>query len=1597
MIARTIRPRHLLSILVLSLVVPAAVAAASLETVHEAELSVDLSWSVAADGAHAPVIDGGRPLGATGRPDLPVRDLMLLVPADLAVRDVVIEPLAVRREALPGRLAEAGPLVTSSGEMVPVTGPEEADGVFPASWGEFGGLHSWRGYRLMAVTLHPVRVVESGGVAHLEVLERFAVKAVVDGPAPAAPLARERLVPGERQSLEASLRTLVANPAALGGYAREDGAKSGGDGGAFMPAPLPSTEGSAVRYLIVTSENLAGEFQRLADHRTAMGLPAAVVTREWISANCRHGIDFQETMRMFLQDAYAKWGVEYLLIGGDTDIIPTRFVRSTFYPFGGHTDIPTDLYYAGLDGNWAADGDGWLGEPYISPDTPGDDADFAPELSHSRAPVRTPLGASQFIDKLLAYELATPADAYAGRILYAAEVLFPSPWNEGDTITLDGAQYAHNLIQNVIEPCTDMEYVRMYETDQLYVRDAPLSRSALIDSLNTGHYGQVDQFGHGHFFNMSVGDANFTVGDAGGLHNGPNYFLLFALNCASGAFDVSCLMEAFVENPQGGSIMSVGAAREAFPSNSFAYQTLFYDGMACAGVGRAVDAFVLARMQYVSNTLRNTVDRWTQLNAAFVGDPAVTIWNGVPVAPQITAPASLTAGEQVVSVQVLGGGQPVAGADVCLNKDGETYARAVTDAQGDVDLTVIPATGGVITLTVSGAGLAHTVTEIPVTPSAAYVALTDLDVQDGGANGNGALEAGETADLALTFSDVGGAGATGLTVTLTSADPQVQVIDGTASLGDVAPGGAVSNLDPLTVSTAVSLRDGTAVPLRLVVADGGGQQWVSEATLTVIAPEVEVSRLDLDDAVHGDGDGVIEAGERIVLRPWLKNYGAGRLDGMTLTLTDAAAGVTIDGASATCGPLGLLEESTVTSGELSVTLADPGQLNPCRLHLVDSYGRSMQLWLQFTTPPSPPAPETDATLAPDAIALRWDPAGGEEILGYHVYRSLVETGPFVRANQDLIRGVSYYEDRGLEQLTPYFYRVTAVDTFMVEGDASVVVSQGTMPGEVTNFPLPFELQTSSHPAVGDVDGDGLLEIVLAADEVYAWNHDGSELVDGDDDSQTTGPLTGVGGQFEPSGVALADLDGDGAMEIIASERLVSRQIHVYKADGSMLPGWPRTLQSSWNWATPAVGDIDGDGDPEVIVNDTGGRTFVWHHDGTEFRDGDNDPATDGVFIRRSEGWGYSSPTLYDLDGDGACEMIFGTRYWNSDNALLAYKHDGTQAPGFPFATGSAIIICSPAVADLDRDGVREVIFFTEQKRLYVLETDGTSYPGFPKGFSSNWDDNPGPSPAVGNFDDDPDYEIVWPVNGGAFRMDLILVDTGREDGTSGDTMTGWPVQLPCNSEGSPVVGDIDGDGYADIIQPVGNSDTETPDRVYALNRLGEDIAGFPIRLDGHCRSTPIICDIEDDGDVDIVYGSWDRLLHVWDMPFPYDPILVPWPQFKGDAERTGVLRQVSVTPVEDQQVPQAFTVLPPHPNPFNPATHIRFYVAPGADTRVQVDVYDLRGRRVRSLQQGDLVPGWHDLTWDGRDDGGRGQSSGVYVLRARQAGRSQAFKMTLVK
>ncbi len=123
----------------------------------------------------------------------------------------------------------------------------------------------------------------------------------------------------------------------------------------------------------------------------------------------------------------------------------------------------------------------------------------------------------------------------------------------------------------------------------------------------------------------------------------------------------------------------------------------------------------------------------------------------------------------------------------------------------------------------------------------------------------------------------------------------------------------------------------------------------------------------------------------------------------------------------------------------------------------------------------------------------------------------------------------------------------------------------------------------------------------------------------------------------------------------------------------------------------------------------------------------------------------------------------------------------------------------------------------------------------------------------------------------------------------------------------------------------------------------------------------------------------------------------PLPAGSGTGELAAV---IETNPVKGRNLPRSFALEKNYPNPFNPSTTITYYVPPSESAsfyRITLEVFDLRGRRVRILASGAHEPGSYTVVWDGRDGSAKDLPSGVYFYRLRSGAFSQTRKMVLVK
>jgi hypothetical protein len=440
----------------------------------------------------------------------------------------------------------------------------------------------------------------------------------------------------------------------------------------------------------------------------------------------------------------------------------------------------------------------------------------------------------------------------------------------------------------------------------------------------------------------------------------------------------------------------------------------------------------------------------------------------------------------------------------------------------------------------------------------------------------------------------------------------------------------------------------------------------------------------------------------------------------------------------------------------------------------------------------------------------------------------------------------------------------------------------------------------------------------------------------DPDLKPRFPYT-LSGSGESSPI-LADLDDDGVYELIIAN--ASGEVLALDGQGELLPGWPVLAdlhptahpeqaafaqgllpENRENFiATVAVGDLDGDGAPEVVAASLQGGVYAWQADGSPV-DGfpvraigrapeefDTDHTYDQGFV--------GSPVLEDLDGDGSLEVIA----LGMDSRLYAWTAQGEPWGPYPLeichptlcGTKGFRAITSPAIGDADGDGDLDIAFGTNEAATggrysvtYLIDaTTGVDLPGWPSqdlGLINTavllpliGEGHPA-SVSMCDLDGDGDLELSNPIMLGTTDVvdheNAVALDIGYYGEDFGPDTNALNVPAMAQFVSQPAFGDLDGDGTPDLVMGGVSTlylaslaltkmyDFQNP--VMAWN--GADGLAFPAWPrqieDAQFLMSPAIADVSGDGRPEVIYGSAGGVLHAWDV----DGVEAPgWPKFTGN-------------------------------------------------------------------------------------------------------------------
>ncbi|HEC76838.1 MAG TPA: hypothetical protein ENI33_06240 [Thermoplasmatales archaeon] len=405
-------------------------------------------------------------------------------------------------------------------------------------------------------------------------------------------------------------------------------------------------------YLIITNDNFYPSIVPLAKWKMKKGLETKIVNLTQIYNEFPGNNNY--TIKNFISYAYNNWSVapSYILLIGDVEYLPTNY---------GLSGCATDLFYSTLYGN-----------------------DYFPDVMLGRISVKTCEEVDIIVNKTIGYEKNPYLEE---RAWYKNVTVF---YGTERPRWLQTANFIENFLGNYSYNVTKWNE---YEGDT----------SRMASEINAGRF-FLNYREHGSPTGWYMGGSGgFYNADVMALVNGRKLPVVFSTTCDTGWLDYSysdCFGEVWMKKEDGGAIAFVGSSRPSYTgyndelAKGF-YKAIFTDKIYnFAGV---IDQGKLYMYNYYGDGYYTRLEY--QMYISFT-DPELTIWTEVPTPLNVSHPPMVPIGEHLFTVNVKANNTPVENATVTLIKDDEIFLTGKTDSEGNTTFLVNAQSIGNLSITV---------------------------------------------------------------------------------------------------------------------------------------------------------------------------------------------------------------------------------------------------------------------------------------------------------------------------------------------------------------------------------------------------------------------------------------------------------------------------------------------------------------------------------------------------------------------------------------------------------------------------------------------------------------------------------------------------------------------------------------------------------------------------------------------------------------------------------------------------------------------------------------------------------------------------------
>ncbi len=390
------------------------------------------------------------------------------------------------------------------------------------------------------------------------------------------------------------------------------------------------------RYIIVTNETLRPAFEKLARWKTLKGVRTKVITIE-DCCEAYPNYTSQLAIKTILSNYYHT-GMEYALLGGDTNIVPAQICYLPHWTKDTY-DTPADLYYACFDNcfSWDATGNHVYGEI-------DDNVDLDPEFIITRTSVSSLTEAEIFVNRIIEYESSPKTEGWTNDFLSCGNFLRYYTIKNG--LQISDAQYQGEYVcENGVQSYWSGVLFELFDTFTNYGADYDATGEHIQNELEKG-YTFVDEFSHGwaNCWGWLENDTKYTISMADSLVNS-GYSIITTISCYTNAFDKistdfpdeveyynTCLSEAFIRNPHSGILAYFGSSREGWTGCSYLFNEMFYESLLSGNRMQFGRAAMSAKNAFLSLSSPQSFDnyRWLIMTLNPIGDPEMPVFTWTP-------------------------------------------------------------------------------------------------------------------------------------------------------------------------------------------------------------------------------------------------------------------------------------------------------------------------------------------------------------------------------------------------------------------------------------------------------------------------------------------------------------------------------------------------------------------------------------------------------------------------------------------------------------------------------------------------------------------------------------------------------------------------------------------------------------------------------------------------------------------------------------------------------------------------------------------------------------------------------------------------------